>query len=447
MAAAGRNYGQGWITPVVTDAEQARLERAQRTPKHPRAVVVIAPQEGERVYETGWPTVVRLAPAPGGPIPDSVFRAWAASPGVAAALEAAGWPAEAVDVLPPAIDAAPTAGEGSVVMLLPSHEPELARATLQAAARAWSGADLEVHWSVANDRLVELARHELPGAWVCERAPSPVTLAGALAAAGTLIALDPDDTFQRRLLTAAGHGAAVVGRSGGPAEWVLGDRLHAPASLTVEAIADAIAAARAGGDALRAERSALVTQVCGREAIAARLAEMLPRLPDTRRHRRRPATTPAAPTALVVCPTPPHPGTERRADVLVTDLRASGVDVTVLADRTIGFEEALDRLAAIQVEVCGRDRLGDPAVLLRRGFDRVWLLSFAASADIVAYTRIHSPGTEIVQDAGGLTSLAGEELLAAIEVCRAADRVCMGEAGEIDAVRALLEPVVVEPAA
>lgn len=278
---AARTWGPIWEEPVEEPAEWLALQEAQARVKRPDAATIHVAGGG---FATPPPelTVARLATPPrrGGALRAEVV--WAASPSTIDGLVADGVSPARVEWLPPPIGPlAPGAGGGGILCLLPAHDMPSCRGLLEALARVrdWT---VRLLPTARTPSLVALTDRLLPEAELLVPAGSERAFAD-LAAGCDIVCGDDGDPFERRLLLAAGTGAATVTTRGGPSDGVLGSRLtvggwteRADVSAALERAVDAV-------DERRARRE-VVMAACGPEVMAERLrvlsAGLSPELPS-----------------------------------------------------------------------------------------------------------------------------------------------------------------------
>jgi GT2 family glycosyltransferase/glycosyltransferase involved in cell wall biosynthesis len=256
---AARTVAPTWLGPALEPVERTALIDAHEQAGRPGAVTLHFPDAGAP-WVAGDSVVLRLADVPAERRPDA--QAWAATPALAEALIDAGWPAHAVAQVPPCgIDAALGAGGQGVLALLPDHDPALAEALLDALAAArWER--LRIAPTARTRELAALVAARLPGAELLEPITDEAALARLAAECDVVVVADPADRFDRRALTAAAAGAAVVVRPDGAGAHVLGGHATVADPADADALAAALAAAGASTTA-RAERRATVHAACG----------------------------------------------------------------------------------------------------------------------------------------------------------------------------------------
>jgi GT2 family glycosyltransferase/glycosyltransferase involved in cell wall biosynthesis len=282
-----------WIRPALDPAAQAALSAVHARMARPGAATIViadgslarpeAPVDGGPVdpafvAAATAPSVVRLAD-----VPDAIpagAAAWAATPGLAAALVAAGWGAERVFVVPPQrVDAPVGPGGGGLLAGLPDHDHTVRDAVLEA-LRGARAADVAVLPTARTSELAARVAASVPGAELL----TPLTDEGAFGLlagrADVVLAVDPADRFDRRALLSAAAGAAVVVRPGGPAAELLGGLAVVADPSDPEALAAALARVDTSPEA-RDARAAAVRAVCGPEAVV-RAFRALAGAPDHR---------------------------------------------------------------------------------------------------------------------------------------------------------------------
>jgi hypothetical protein len=244
---------------------------------HPDALVVQVPQGPGLPGELHPGAALRAATVPEQPL-DKVAAVWAASPAVADAVVARGFPAERVAWFPPAIAPVATAGPGDgILAMLPTHDLHACAAPLAALARLAS-VPVRVLPTVRSAAVEQLIAERLPGAELLAPCTDERRLAALAATSEVALAADPSDVFERRALTAAAAGCAIVAVTRGPAAAVLGDGVvaHSAGGLDAaleRALADA-------GD--RAGRAARLRESCDPSAVTRRIGELLADLPRLR---------------------------------------------------------------------------------------------------------------------------------------------------------------------
>jgi GT2 family glycosyltransferase/glycosyltransferase involved in cell wall biosynthesis len=276
---AGRTPSPSWIRPALDAAAQTALSALHARPARPGAATIVvadgglarpeAPVDGGPVdpafvAAATAPSVLRLADVPE-TIPAGA-TAWAATPGLADALGAAGWRAEQIFVVPPQrVDAPVGPGGAGLLAGLPEHDPAVADAVLDALRRA-APATVALLPTARTSELAARVAATVPGAELL----TPLTDEGAFGLlagrADVVLAVDPADRFDRRALLAAAAGAAVVVRPGGPATELLGDLALVADPTDPEALAAALAHADVTPHA-RERRAAAVRAACGPEAL------------------------------------------------------------------------------------------------------------------------------------------------------------------------------------
>ena len=265
--AASRPATPNWIAPALADAHWRRLLASHARALRPGAVTVHV--GGGEVKTAHGPLVLRLA----GATPDrpADALAWVSCGADRAALLEAGWPADAVTVLPAAgIEPLDGAGGGGVLVVLPAaHAPAVA------ILKGLCGLGLPRLRIVPTIRSGELAAHIaaiLPGAELLAPETDERVVQRLAAAADVVVALNEDDGFDRQALAAAATGAAVVVRPGRAAAEVLGELVHIADPADPAAVTAAVGAAGlriASED--RRRRRARVIAACGPETVRAAL--------------------------------------------------------------------------------------------------------------------------------------------------------------------------------
>jgi hypothetical protein len=265
--AAMRADAPSWVGPALGEADWQRLLAAHVRSARPDALIIRVGSPSP-LADPGGPSVLRLA-GPCDRRPDGAL-AWVVSAGLRDELIGEGWPSDAIAVVPPVgIVSAVGPGGGGVLAILPC-DLGAAVALLRALSRI--GCDrvqlLPAIRSVETQRLV--ADH-LPRATLLSPVTDERRLAERAAGCDVVIALNPDDRFDRQALVAAAAGAAVVVRRHGPAHSVLGAHAHSAELGDEAAIVRATNAAfEQRGD--RAVRAAAVEAGCGWPALAEALA-------------------------------------------------------------------------------------------------------------------------------------------------------------------------------
>ena len=273
---AARTPAPTWLGPALAGADEQRLLDAHgRNTRAGAATIVIrdgslanpdAPSGGGGADPSvraaaAAPSVVRLADVPERVVPGAL--AWAASPALAVALVAAGWPADRVFFVPPlAVDAplgdAGTGGRGVVAV----HTDGVVAAL---AARG-DGTGVALVPTVRTSELAQELAAALPAATLLGPVTDEHDFAVLAAQADVVVALDPADRFDRRALRAAAAGAAVVVRPGGPAAALLGDLAVAADPADPAALAAALDRVDRSPQARR-ERAAQVRRMCDPHAV------------------------------------------------------------------------------------------------------------------------------------------------------------------------------------
>jgi hypothetical protein len=107
-------------------------------------------------------------------------------------------------------------------------------------------------------------RESLPQAELLSPTTDERAFAALAGQSDLVVSVDPADCFDRLALTAAGAGAAVIVRAGGPAAWVLGELACTADPCTGSSLAAALAGDGhdASAEARRA-RTAAVEAACG----------------------------------------------------------------------------------------------------------------------------------------------------------------------------------------
>lgn len=258
---AARTLTPTWVGPVLDEERWRALHGAHFTAAAPGATTVSFADVNEMDDQ---PSVLRLA----GPVayrPDAT--AWAASPAVRDALLEQGWPAEAIELIAPLAIEAPVGDGGSGVLIwLPTHDSSLTAALLSG-LRDLGERPIGVLPSVRTPDVRRALREAVPHAELLPPTTDERVLAALAGRADLVIAVDPSDEFDRVALTAAAAGTPVVVRSGGPAEWVLGDQAVAvdPSAPALVLLDDADFD---GSGAARIARAQAVSQACGPAAAA-----------------------------------------------------------------------------------------------------------------------------------------------------------------------------------
>jgi hypothetical protein len=267
---AARTITPTWIGPILDEEHWRALYDVHFRPARPDAMTVSFAGEEEAADAS----ILRLG-GPAASRPRDAI-AWVASPAVRDRLREQGWPDHAIElVAPAAIDAPLGEGGAGVLVWLPTHNRSLAAALL-AGLRDLPQCPIRVIPSVRTPDLQRALREAVPHAELLPAITNERLVAAVAGNSDLVIALDPSDEFDRIALTAAGAGAAVVVRPGGPAAWVLGDL-----ALTVDPSAPDLAlgaVGRGGFDAsatARAERSEAVSDACGPAAAADALGRLL----------------------------------------------------------------------------------------------------------------------------------------------------------------------------
>jgi hypothetical protein len=116
-------------------------------------------------------------------------------------------------------------GSGTLV-LLPAHDLDSAAEVLEIAVGL--GAPIHVLPSALARGVAAFVGARAPGAALLDPCTSERLLVTYAGGADTVIALDPADRWDRAALLSAAAGAAVISRSGGPAEALLGALAMAP---------------------------------------------------------------------------------------------------------------------------------------------------------------------------------------------------------------------------
>jgi GT2 family glycosyltransferase/glycosyltransferase involved in cell wall biosynthesis len=268
---AARLDAPSWVGPSLGEADWRRLVDAHARAARPDAlgIRIGTPSAGAPSAGAGAPRVLRVADAcprrPEGAI------AWVASPALRDELLAGGWPAEAITVLPAAgIDAFRGPGGSGVLAILPADRR--AACLLLDALAATRLEPIRLLPAIRSLELERLVAERLPGATVLPPATDERRLRQLAADSDIVIALNPDDRFDRQALVAASTGAAVVVRPGGPADAVLGALADRAELGDPGAVARAIAAAGEAAGEGRDARVAAVAGACGWPPLAFALA-------------------------------------------------------------------------------------------------------------------------------------------------------------------------------
>lgn len=276
------SFAAAGLIPVAVDAQGANvIARLDRTDPAVQAATrralngapwIIVPTGASDSHEVPEPnTILRLAQArTATPIGD-VARIWAASPAVASSLVQAGASSTRVDVVPsPVMPAQAGPGGGGVLAVLPVHDPGRARAVLGALGGLEGRTTIRLVPTAMARGLEQEVADALPAATLCRPCADETRFAELAASADVVLAVDPDDRFERRALVAANVGAAVVTADRlGPAAAVLGAEVACDLADLTAAVRRAIIEP---GD--RAERAERVARACAPSSVAERLADV-----------------------------------------------------------------------------------------------------------------------------------------------------------------------------
>jgi hypothetical protein len=158
--------------------------------------------------------------------------------------------------------------------VLPGHHLDRARAAIDALTQI-TPERVRVLPTTASTPLLRLVAAHLPEAEILPPCPSNARLRELALVADVVLCADPDDSFERCALVAAGAGAAVVCAAGGPAHAVLGDQasVFAAGAELRAALHGALARPHSRRD--RAARAHAVERLCSERACGERIAALL----------------------------------------------------------------------------------------------------------------------------------------------------------------------------
>jgi len=218
-------------------ADAALLHDARRRRPSPAHPWLLVPAGARDALAVDAPHIVRVGrPLTATPL-TGAREIWASCPAIADALVAQGLDRARIRLVAPPLPATPLGrGGAGLLAVLPAHDRERTRRTLDLLRDAATGVALTIVPTVMARGLSEAITDRLPGA----RLLGPIAgeeRFGALAADSDLVLVDDEDPFQRRALLAALRGTpALVAGGEGPARWLLGaeagiDEHHAVATL------------------------------------------------------------------------------------------------------------------------------------------------------------------------------------------------------------------------
>ncbi|WP_249009106.1 glycosyltransferase family 2 protein [Conexibacter sp. DBS9H8] len=256
-----------------TGAAAQAAERARRASLPTGVPVIRVGTAGPALDLPGSPLTVRLLGGRLGPDLAGATAVWCPSPAMLATAAAAGIAPARLELVPPTVAPHPPGGGGAgILALLPTHLPAQADATLATLSRLPGGIELRILPAATVRGLDAELAARLPGAELLGPCADETRFATLAAEADVVLSLDPWDVCERRLLVAAGVGAAVVGAGpGGPAAHVLGLDPHSVSLETPAELRRALASADRSAPA-RADRARRVVAACAPEAIAQVLA-------------------------------------------------------------------------------------------------------------------------------------------------------------------------------
>ncbi len=257
------------VVPRLTGPMAITLSQAEQRLPVPGARWIIVPSGAHDAHEVDSTAVVRLARARTAVRLHEAGEVWACSSAVADAVIADGMPAHSVSVVPPPVLSwAPTGpGGGGVLAILPVHDPDRMRATIDALHSVPPSTDVRLLPTVATRHLDRHVSAVLPHAELLAPCSDEAGFAALAASADVVLAVDGADRFERRALVAASVGAApITGNPSGPATTVLGD----VAAGNPDTLGSTLAARLADpGD--RSDRARRVERTCSPAALAAYL--------------------------------------------------------------------------------------------------------------------------------------------------------------------------------
>jgi GT2 family glycosyltransferase len=257
--------------PRLSPAPASTLEQAfRRRPSQTVPWLCVPAGDNSRMELLGVPAIVRVARSRTAVQLDRADYVWASAPAIAADLHAAGIERSKLAIVaPPVLPAALGPGGAGVLAILPAHDRVLTRSLLAALRSLPAATAVRLLPTVAARGLAPCVAEALPGAELLAPCSDEGRFAKLAATADVLVAIDPDDRFERRALVGAGVGATPVCASAdGPAAWVLGEHL----ALAGEDLAGAVKGALERSQ----ERAALAAAISERCA-PARVIELLER--------------------------------------------------------------------------------------------------------------------------------------------------------------------------
>jgi GT2 family glycosyltransferase len=267
---ATREWQQVELVPVLSQAEQNLMGLARVRPRRHDALVIQTPIGPLGALDVHPRAILRLAHVPSHDISQAA-AVWAAHPALLDRLTQAGIDADRVAVLPPFVTGGVIgAGGEGLLVVLPGHDLRICRQLLAAVAPCLDSVRVRLLPTVATEALAGLVAELSPSAELLAPISGEDRFVALAATCDVVLDVDPGDRFERRALTAAATGTAVVHRPGGIAAWILGD------ASAFEGSADAVRIALAAGSA--AERMARVERIaaaCGPETIVPRLRDLI----------------------------------------------------------------------------------------------------------------------------------------------------------------------------
>lgn len=270
LVPAARDWQQTWLIPKLSPDDHSFLEEAQAYPKRAGALTIHVPTSELLSLPEGEIDVLRLATPPARVV-GSVTSIWAASAALARELEAAGFPGDAIDVLPSPVEPVQVGeGGGGLVCLLPAHDPA-ATSSVLAALATLGPMSLVLVPSVSSVDLVRRVEELVPWAELRGPVSGDNAFAAIAGSADSVLCADASDRFGRRALLAAGAGAAPILLHDSPALEVLD--LETSALDSLGAALDEVA----GGIAARAARARRVEATCSPSLIAPLLSDLVER--------------------------------------------------------------------------------------------------------------------------------------------------------------------------
>lgn len=265
---AVRDRHPAWVTARLTSQELSVLQRQSERPRSPLGLTLHVTAGPWAPVPGGRGTIARLAAVPRRREPLAASHVWAATPWLVDELVERGLAADRVAYVPPVIlggDVGP--GGGGILVLLGVGDHETSLRVLDAVAGA--GVPVRAVPLVATPVLEQLVAERAPHVELLAPVSGEHEVAALAATSDVVVGADPDDRYDRRVLTATAAGAAPVLLRRGPGSAVLGDDVVAG----IDGLADAVQTALGAGD--RQARADRVASVCSPAVLAPLLRELV----------------------------------------------------------------------------------------------------------------------------------------------------------------------------